>query len=184
MNELKKRYLTIPNIISLLRIILIYPFMKLFLQQDYVGSVLILLISGVSDMFDGMIARKFNQVTFLGQILDPIADKLTLIAVVACLVIKIPQIMPIAVLLIFKDVLMMLGGLFLMSKGVKPPRSKCYGKIATVVFYASILTIILLKVLFSLESIVASTVILSVTALFMLFALIKYFILFLNLLRK
>ena len=73
--------LTIPNILSFLRILLITPFMILFLNGNYVWASLMIIISGLTDCVDGFIARKFNQVSEFGKILDPVADKLTLLAV-------------------------------------------------------------------------------------------------------
>ena len=68
---------TVPNLLSVIRILVIAPFAMFFLQGDILWAVLMLAISGLSDCFDGMIARKFNQVTELGKMLDPLADKLT-----------------------------------------------------------------------------------------------------------
>ena len=184
MKDLKKQCFSIPNIISLFRIFMIIPFVILFLRNNYIYSALILLISGFSDMFDGMIARKFNQITQLGQILDPIADKLTLVAVVVCMSIKFSAIIPIAILFVIKDVSMLIAGLILIKKGIAPPAAKWYGKIATVVFYVSIILIILLKAIFGIYNLILLIVLLSITSIFMVFALIKYFILFLNLIRN
>ena len=68
---------TIPNLLSVLRILVIAPFAYFFLNGQLLLAVLFLAFSGLSDMFDGMIARKFNQITELGKMLDPLADKLT-----------------------------------------------------------------------------------------------------------
>lgn len=184
MRDLKKQLLSIPNILSIFRIFMIIPFVFLFLKDDYVGTALVLIISGLSDMFDGIIARKFNQTTKLGQILDPIADKLTLVAVVVCMSIKFPAVIPLALLFIVKDLSMLLAGLMLIRRGIDPPPAKWYGKIATVVFYVSIITIVLLNVIFGFYNLILLLVLLSITAIFMVFALIKYFILFLDLIKK
>ena len=90
--DILKKNLTIPNILSFIRIVVIVPLVISFLNERFIESGIYLLISGLSDMFDGAIARKFNQVTQLGKILDPIADKLTLIAVVICLAILFPSV--------------------------------------------------------------------------------------------
>lgn len=111
-----KENLTVPNILSVLRILLIIPFVFFFLSKNYIAAAAMVIISGLSDMFDGMIARKFNQITALGKILDPIADKLTLVAVIICIGIIVPKIIPLVVILVVKDLLMLLGGAYLIQK--------------------------------------------------------------------
>ncbi len=169
-----KDLITIPNILTYIRIILIVPFVYYFLIENYIPAVICIGVSGLTDCFDGMIARKFNQVTSLGKILDPIADKFTLLAVVICMVIYVPIVLPVLVVLLLKDVLMLLGGMDLINKGITPPAAKWYGKVGTVVFYLSVFTIIFLKAAFGFENFALDVSLLSVTALTMLFALYQY----------
>lgn len=107
---------TIPNIITYVRFVLIIPFVYFFLAEQYIYAAICIGLSGLSDCFDGMAARKLNQVTPLGKILDPIADKVTLFAVVICMVIYVPMVLPILVALLVKDLLMLLGGADLIKK--------------------------------------------------------------------
>lgn len=176
--------MTIPNILSFFRILMIIPFVFMFLKDNYILAALFLILSGLSDMFDGIIARKLNQVTKLGKMLDPIADKLTLVTVVICMGIKFNEIIPLVILLLLKDVCMLLAGGFLMKKKIDPPAAKWYGKLATVVFYTSVIIIVTLKAVFGKNNANLSIFLLSITAIFMIFALIKYFELFIDLLRK
>ncbi len=169
-----KDLITIPNILTYIRIILIIPFVYYFLKENYIPAVICIGVSGLTDCFDGMIARKFNQVTSLGKILDPIADKFTLLAVVICMVIYVPIVLPVLVVLLLKDVLMLLGGMDLINKGITPPAAKWYGKVGTVVFYLSVFTIIFLKAAFCIENFALDVSLLSVTAITMLFALYQY----------
>ena len=88
-----KNIFTIPNIISLFRLVLI-PFFAIIYFSDsfeyrYFWCVFIILLSGLSDIVDGVIARKCNMISDLGKILDPIADKLTQVVVILCLLINI-----------------------------------------------------------------------------------------------
>ena len=112
---------TIPNIITYVRFVLIIPFVYFFLAEQYIYAAICIGLSGLTDCFDGMAARKLNQVTPLGKILDPIADKVTLFAVVICMVIYVPMVLPILVTLLVKDLLMLIGGADLIKKRLTPP---------------------------------------------------------------
>ena len=129
---------TIPNIITYVRFVLIIPFVYFFLAEQYIYAAICIGLSGLSDCFDGMAARKLNQVTPLGKILDPIADKVTLFAVVICMVIYVPMVLPILVTLLVKDLLMLLGGADLIKKRLTPPSANWYGKVGTIIFYFSV----------------------------------------------
>lgn len=183
MDILKKENLNIPNILSLARIIIIVPFVLYFLNDDYLASAFVLIVSGFSDMFDGMIARSLGQITPLGKVLDPLADKLTLTAVIICMGIKFPEIVPFVVILILKDLSMLIAGSFLIKKGIEPPAARWYGKVATVFFYVSVIIIVALKAIWGVNRPIVSISLLSITSAFMLFALFKYFIIFLKLIN-
>ena len=180
---LKKENFNIPNILSFIRIIIIIPFVWYFLNDEYLLAAAMLMLSAMSDMFDGIIARKLNQITKLGKILDPVADKLTLTAVVVCIGIKFPETILLVVILILKDVSMLIAGSFLLKKGIDPPAAKWYGKLSTIFFYISVIIIVALKAIWGITNPIISILLLSVTSFFMLFALFKYFILFLKLLN-
>lgn len=176
--------LTIPNLLTYLRFILIIPFMYLFLTEKYILSAICIAVSGLTDCFDGMIARRFNQVTPLGKILDPIADKSTLFAVVICMVIYVPAVLPVLIVLILKDVIMLLGGIDLIKKGITPPAAKWYGKVGTIIFYFSVLIIVALKAFFKFENGVVDFTLLGITALFMLYALFEYGRIYMKLIKE
>ena len=110
--------------------------------------MLVLGLSGLSDFLDGKIARKFNMVSNLGKILDPIADKLSQMAIVIILIIKFWNndgiVKYIFFLFIFKELVMIIGGAVLLSKGMRPTAAEVWGKVATVVFYVFMITIIAL----------------------------------------
>jgi cardiolipin synthase len=140
-------------------------------------------LSGLSDCFDGFFARKLNQVTSLGKILDPIADKVTLISVAVCMVIYMPAIMPIMMVLVTKEFLMLLGGFILLLCKVAPPPANIFGKVATVVFYFVICLIIFIKILTGQENMLLVYIGLILTALAMIIALIQYGIVFFRLIK-
>lgn len=177
-------FVTIPNLLTYLRILLIAPFVISFIKEQYILAMVFLGISALSDCCDGYIARRFNQITALGKMLDPVADKLTLLAVMVCITIMTPQVLPLMVILIIKDVSMLIGGTILLKKGLNPPAAKWYGKLGTIMFYGSVIIIVFLKAVFKIEIPVLDIVLLSATAFVMIFALVKYFLIYKSLLRE
>ena len=142
--------LTIPNLLSVIRICLIPVFAVLYYNGYIWWSLLVIAVSGLSDFFDGKIARRFNQVSELGKMLDPIADKLTIFAIAIVLFLKFkgaesPAMQAFAwvfLLFIIKDLVMLLGGVLLLALGTRPVAAEIYGKVATFVFYLVMLAII------------------------------------------
>lgn len=179
----KEDLFTVPNLLSYLRIILIFPFVVCFLEGNYVAALVFVGISALSDCCDGYIARRFHQVTDLGKMLDPIADKLTLLAVMVCITILTPYVLPVMIILIVKDLLMLIGGTCLLRKGIKPPAAKWYGKLGTILFYISVLLIVFLKAIFQYENPFLSVGLLLITALVMIYALVQYYLIYRKLLK-
>lgn len=150
MNDLFKNWKTIPNLISFIRIILVPVFVVLYLKGHTITAVSVLAVSGLTDCFDGKIARKFNQISALGKILDPVADKLTEISIAIVLLIKFHQCDSVAmkyfswvfILFLVKELIMLFVGAIMLSKGIKPEPAEIYGKIATTVFYFVMILII------------------------------------------
>ena len=134
---------TIPNWLSFIRIALIPVFAVLFVQGHQLVAVIVMICAALTDLFDGKIARKFNQVSNLGKLLDPIADKLSQMAIVIVLLYTYWK-NPIKYLFFFfivKEVLMLLGGALLLSKGMRPTAAEIWGKVATNVFYIAMILI-------------------------------------------
>ena len=181
---------TIPNILSYLRLILVVPFVYYFIRglyddpRHYITAAVCIVISGLTDCFDGLLARKLNQVTSLGKILDPLADKITLIAVAVCMVIYIPALLPLMLVLFIKDFTMLICGLVLLVKKIPLPASRWYGKLATVVFYISVTVIIFLKAVYQYENPTLILVLFCITAAVMIFALLNYSKMFLDILKE
>lgn len=140
--------MTIPNILSLFRIVLIPVFAVLYLLSDgrpalLYGSFAVLALSGLTDALDGIIARKCHQISDFGKLLDPIADKATQTTVVVCMAIRYPQLIGLVVLCITKEVCQAIGGLILLHKGQSIRGAKWYGKVSTFVFYGVMAAIVL-----------------------------------------
>ena len=127
----------IPNILTILRFILIPIILYFIFTRHYLLGFIFFTISGITDILDGAIARKFNLVTNFGKLMDPLADKLTQISVLATLVFQ--KIIPfwILVVVLLKELLMIIGASFLYGKDVVV-YSKWFGKLATVLFYLAI----------------------------------------------
>jgi len=143
--------INIPNALSVLRIILIVPFGVYFIHDQIEQAAVVLIVSGLSDMFDGMIARRFNQFTELGQMLDPLSDKLTQGAVAVCLAVKQPVLIPLLGIFVIKEILMVGAACLLIRKRKRPGGSKWYGKVATMLFYVSFTIIVALKGIWGIE---------------------------------
>ena len=174
---ISKDLMTIPNAISFTRILLITPFVAFFIKEMYVAAAITVGISGLSDLFDGMIARKFNQESELGKVLDPLADKLTLIAVGICLIFIEPYVLPLMIIMVAKDVFMIIGGTIVINQGVIPPKASWYGKVSTFMFYISVAMVVLMAILGYKNETLTFTV-LGVTAGMMIFSLINYAMIF------
>lgn len=179
-----KRIITIPNILSVLRILLIVPFIILFMRESYLEAGVVIVLSGLTDMFDGLIARAFNQKSDLGLLLDPLADKLTLISVVISVTMKLRYVLPVTLILLIKEFIMMLGGIYLIRNKIEVPPSKWYGKLATIAFYTTASVLVYLKAVLNFENTLLSIVLILITTASMIFALIMYIKLFLNVVEK
>ncbi len=136
--------LTVPNLLSVIRIALIPVFAVLFNDGEYLWAVIVLAISGLTDFFDGKIARKFNQISALGKLLDPIADKLSqmTIAIMFYLTFRnssdeiVKAFSWVFLVFIIKEAVMVVGGAAMIALGIKPVAAEMPGKIATFAFYS------------------------------------------------
>lgn len=150
MKGLFKGCLTIPNLLSVIRIVLIPVFAVLFLNDNQIAALIILAISGLTDLFDGKIARRFNQVSELGKLLDPVADKLTQITIAIILFITfrkadsavINSFGWVFLVFLIKEFVMVLGGLIMLLLDIRPGAAEMPGKIATCIFYIVMILII------------------------------------------
>ena len=181
--EVSRHIWTVPNFISFLRIASIPVIAWLIASNHLLWSLLLMALSGISDGVDGYVARRFDQVSVLGQILDPIADKVTLISVAVCMVIYMPAILPIMMVLVTKEFLMLLGGFILLLCKVAPPPANIFGKVATVIFYFVICLIIFIKILTGQENMLLVYIGLILTAMAMIIALIQYGVVFFRLIK-
>lgn len=174
---------TVPNVLSLIRIAILPIFIVMYIWSRNVDSDAmqyasfgLLALSGFTDCLDGWIARKFHQESEIGKLLDPIADKLTQVAVVICLATQYREFLPLLVICVVKEFLQGLGGLILLSRGCDMRASKWYGKVSTVVFYVCAAAIVLWKDM--PENLMIALI--SLIGLLMLFAFVRYLLLFIR----
>ncbi len=133
----QKKILTIPNVLSFLRLCLIPVIVWLYnYRQDYLLTLLVLLLSGVTDIIDGIIARKFNMVSDFGKAFDPVADKLTQMAMLFCLVSRFPHMVIPLVLLVVKEVFTGITALISIKKTSTVKGAVWHGKLTTVYLYS------------------------------------------------
>lgn len=172
----KNKIITIPNILSLFRILLLPLFVTLYLQAEtnleFLRSTIVLAISALTDLADGKIARKFNMISELGKVLDPIADKLTHITIAFCLCWRFPQMIYVLILLVIKELSMMfmaLYGTFRKNKKIWDS-AQWFGKVCTAIVFVVFIAL----VLFPNMSTVLANILMTVSAVGLTGSMILY----------
>lgn len=134
----------VPNLLTILRFLLIPIIVIACVQGDYILAIVVFTVSGITDILDGTIARKYNLISDFGKLMDPLADKATQISLLTTLFIK--GVIPIWILavVVLKEFCMVSGASFLYGKELVVS-SKWYGKLATVLFYAAMVISLLLE---------------------------------------
>ena len=128
---------TIPNVLTMIRIILIPVFVVLFFKGHKMAALAVFCAASLTDMLDGYLARKLNQITDFGKLFDPLADKLMVLTAMVCQTFWGP-LPPVAVIIVAaKELMMVLGGVFMLSRNVVV-YSNYFGKAAQVGFIASL----------------------------------------------
>ncbi len=141
MNEASNKILTIPNLISLLRLLLIPIIIVCYVVcQNYILSLVFLVLSAFSDVLDGFIARKFNMVSQFGRVFDPIVDKLTLVSLLFTLSYNYKIMLLLAMIITLKELISGVVALVVFCKIKKTINSEWHGKVCTATVYATIFT--------------------------------------------
>ena len=139
-SKYQKRVLTIPNLLSALRICLIPVFVCTYcIGRSTRATAWVLLFSGLTDIADGWIARRFHMVSDLGKALDPIADKLTQAALLFCLAAKFPKMIPLLVLLALKEITTGVATLIAIKRTGTVKGAAWHGKLLTFLLYGMML---------------------------------------------
>lgn len=179
-----KDCLKIPNLLGYFRIILAFVFAWLYIHaesnRDYYIAALFIALSGLTDCSDGYIARKYNMVTELGKILDPIADKITQGVLVLCLIKKYFLMIPLFALFLIKECYMAVAGMLILKKSNRNEGAKWYGKVSTIIMYI----VMFILVIFPNISTDLAEILIMVSAAVMLMAFVMYFRLYNRILKN
>ena len=170
----KKKIFTIPNILSLFRIILAVIFLdisvKFGIAEKRSTLLIILVISGITDFLDGQIARRFDMVSDLGKILDPIADKLTQGVLLISFLYQYKMAKYVLVLFLIKETYMGVMGLKTIATTGKNEGAMWYGKVSTAFFYVAMVILFL----FPQIPVLVAECLICACGIFLLMSLIMY----------
>ncbi|MDD5917373.1 MAG: CDP-alcohol phosphatidyltransferase family protein [Clostridiales bacterium] len=166
----QKKIITVPNILSLFRLCLIPVIVWLYcFRNDYLLTTLVLVISGATDVIDGIIARRFGMISDFGKAFDPVADKLTQIVTLFCLVVRFPHMIIPLVVLTVKEVLAAIFNMITIKKTGEVMGAVWHGKLNTVLLYSMM---VIHLVWFRIPAVVSDILIVVCTAMMLLSAVL------------
>ena len=169
--DYSNKIITIPNLMSFFRLCLIPVCAWLYLKkEDYLWTTIVLLISGLTDIADGFIARRFNMISNFGKMFDPVADKLTQLVMLACLITRFPLMWAPVVLLVVKEAIDTVTGLMVIRRTGQVLGAEWHGKVVTFLLY---MTIALHLLWFNIPA-GASNIAILACVVMMLVSLVKY----------
>lgn len=139
----------IPNILCYLRIALVPIFCYIYLNaetnRDFLYASVIVVVSGITDFLDGQIARRFNMITDLGKVLDPLADKLMQFAMLVCVTVRVHYMATLVAVLIIKEIVMaLIAAIVIKTCNKRLNGAKWYGKVCTFVLYIIMVILIVM----------------------------------------
>ena len=137
------RIWTIPNVLTMLRLALVPVFLAFIVTGDYVAALIVLVVASLTDALDGYLARRLGQVTRLGQLLDPAADRLYIFAALVGLAAN--ELVPwwIVLVIVARDVFLLVLGVVLANHGYGPLPVHQLGKVATFALFFGLPVIML-----------------------------------------
>ena len=169
----KKDILTVPNMLSLFRLVLIPVYVLIYLNATepvhYYIAGGILAVSCLTDLIDGQIARRFNMISTVGKVLDPFADKLTQFTLAICLAVQYPVVWIMVCLIFVKEIFQLIAGIVAYRKGQMLKGALIAGKVCTAVLFLSLIILVLTPPQFLSDTVVAA-----VTAMDVVFLLISF----------
>ena len=175
----REQIFTIPNFMSFFRVVLLPFIIWTYWKGSYDVAVGLLVLSAITDALDGVIARKFNMVTDLGKMLDPLCDKLTQAVLLICIASRYWQVWPVFALLAIKDITMTLLGSAAIRRRGAVHSAQWYGKACTVILE----TVMAVLILFPQIPEKAVMILLCVCSAAILFSMIMYVLYLRSLIR-
>ena len=170
----KKEILTIPNLLSLFRLLLIPVYIFIYINADhdydYYLAAGILAVSCLTDLIDGKIARHFNMISTVGKILDPLADKATQFTLILCLSMKYRFLWYLVALFVVKESFQLIAGGINLRKGKMLKGALMSGKICTTILFISLILLVMIPNMN--ESIVNTIIVIDI--IFMLVSFANY----------
>ncbi|MGN1016369.1 MAG: CDP-alcohol phosphatidyltransferase family protein [Faecousia sp.] len=143
----KKEIFTIPNLLSLFRLALIPVYMSVYMNAveswQFFTAGAILAVSCITDLIDGKIARRYNMISTIGKVLDPVADKATQFTLTLCLSMDYPVLRPVLILFVIKEGFQLIVGIINFRKGKMLPGALMAGKICTTILFVSLIALVL-----------------------------------------
>lgn len=137
-SKYKDKILTVPNLLSFLRLCMIPLMIWLYVfRENYGLTTIVLMLSALTDVVDGFIARRFHMVSDFGKAFDPVADKLTQIAVMLCLTKRFPLMMLPWAILVVKELFTGVMSLLAIHKTGRVEGAVWHGKVTTAMLYAT-----------------------------------------------
>jgi cardiolipin synthase len=136
--------MNIPNVLTIIRFLLIPGFVYYFFSPMEYGiriAIVIFVVAGLTDILDGFIARRYNLITRLGIVLDPLADKLMLLTVLISITLKNQIPFWIIIVVAIKETLLILGAITLFNDHDIVVPANRFGKVSTIAFYIAILAV-------------------------------------------
>ncbi len=170
----KKDICTVPNLLSLFRLLLIPVYIYIYLNasvpEHYLLAAAILAVSCLTDLVDGKIARKFNMISTLGKFLDPLADKATQLSLILCLAMRHPALWALMVLFVIKEGFQLIAMIITLRRGKALDGALMSGKICTTVLFVTLIIMVLLPGL----STAAANTMTGICFVFMVIAFVDY----------
>ena len=142
--QMRQEAFSIPNLLSYFRLLLIPLFIQLYIRGDFTEALITLAASGLSDIIDGRIARKYNMVTDLAKVLDPVTDKLTQCAMMICVATRYPAMWWLLGIHVVKELIMIVVGYYVLKKTDTVNSAIWCGKLCTGVIYAVMMSHVIL----------------------------------------
>lgn len=140
----KEDILTLPNMLSFFRLLLIPLIVVFYVVYDYYRlAAILIIVSGITDIADGKIARKYDLVSDFGKMIDPVADKMTQAAILLCLVSRFEYMLYLFIIMAVKELCMGITCLVRMQKTHKVQGADWHGKLNTALLYATMIIHIL-----------------------------------------